>query len=221
MLNQIGSLRPASRMALARTLAAILFWRATAVLSVLKAKGSWHEQPCSAHSNKTMTVAFARIARKHWHAEFCPEAFLQSKVAQLWLGNPHLWSTSASVEADLVKEVKLLKNTLPSFILVGIKSRYKFAGLSHTKHPCLLNGRLSLICLSLALSRILLFLLGRIKQLVLIILKNCRRPISNLGNCQLVWVSSWWTEYICLCLIEGSTSCDPFQSSLRVLRLFK
>lgn len=157
MLNQIGSLRPASRMALARTLAAILFWRATAVLSVLKAKGPWHEQLWSAHSNKTMTVAFARIARKHWHAEFCPEAFLQSKVVQLWLGNLHLWSTSASVEADLAKEVKPLKNTLPSFILVGIKSRYKFAGLSHTKYLCLLNGRLSLICLSLALSRILLF----------------------------------------------------------------
>ena len=104
-----------------------------------------------------MIVAFAHIARKHWNVEFCPEAFLQSKVAQLWLDNLYLWSTSASVEADLAKEVKPLKNTLPSFILVGIKSRYKFAGLSHTKYLCLLNGRLSLICLSLALSRILLF----------------------------------------------------------------
>ena len=194
MLNQIGSLRPASRMALARTLATILLWRATAVLSVLKAKGPWHEQLWSAHSNKTMTVAFARIARKHWHAEFCPEAFLQSKVAQLWLGNPHLWSTSASVEADLVKKVKPLKNTLPSFILVGIKSRYKFAGLSRAKYPCLLNGRLSLTFLSLALSRILLFLLGRIKQLVLFVLKNCRYSLSNTGNCQLIWIYSWWTE---------------------------
>jgi hypothetical protein len=53
--------------------------------------------------------------------------------------------------------VKPLKNTLPSFILVGIKSRYKFAGLSRTSWSCLLNGRLFLICFSLALSRILLF----------------------------------------------------------------
>ena len=157
MLNQIGSLRPVSRMALARTLVVTLFWRAIANLTVLKAKGPWHEQLWSAHSNKTMIVAFAHIARKHWHAEFCPEAFLQSKVAQLWPGNLHLWSTSTSVEAGLAKEVKPLKNTLPSFILVGIKSRYKFAGLSNTRYPCLLNGRLFLACLSLALSRILLF----------------------------------------------------------------
>ncbi|MGB0296744.1 MAG: hypothetical protein ACPGD6_07725 [bacterium] len=44
MLNQIGSLRPASRMALARTLVATLFWRAIAYLTVLKAKRPWHEQ---------------------------------------------------------------------------------------------------------------------------------------------------------------------------------
>ena len=186
MLNQIGALRPAGRTALARTLVANLFWRAIANLTVLKAKEPWHEKLWSAHSNKTMTVAFARIARKHWHTEFCPEAFLQSKVAQLWLGNLHLWSTSASVEADLFKVAKLLKDTLFSFILVGIKSRYKFAGLSRTKYPCLLNGRLSPTRLSLALSRILLFLLGRIKQLALFVLKNCRYSMSNPGNCQLI-----------------------------------
>ena len=186
MLNQIGSLRPVSRMALARTLVATLFWRAIANLTVPKAKGPWHEKLWSAHSNKTITVAFARIARKHWHAEFCPEAFLQSKVAQLWLGNLHLWSTSASVETDLVKEVKPLKNTLPSFILVGIKSRYKFAGLSRTRYFCLLNGRLFLICFSLALSKILLFLLGRVKQLVLFVLNDFGYSMSNLGNCQLI-----------------------------------
>jgi len=186
MLNQIGSLRPAGRMALARTLVATLFWRAIANLSVLKAKRPWHEQLWSAHSNKTITVAFARIARKHWHAEFCPEVFLQSKAAQLWLGNLHLWSTSASVEADLFKVAKLLKDTLFSFILVGIKSRYKFAGLSRTRYFCLLNGRLFLICLSLALSKILLFLSGRVKQLVLFVLNDCRYLMSNLGNCQLI-----------------------------------
>ena len=186
MLNQIGSLRPVSRMALARTLVANLFWRAIANLTVLKAKEPWHEKLWSAHSNKTITVAFARIARKHWHAEFCPEAFLQSKVAQLWLGNLHLWSTSASVEADLVKVAKLLTDTSFSFILVGIKSRYKFAGLSRTRYFCLLNGRLFLIRLSLALSKILLFVLGRVNQLVLFVLNDFRYSMSNLGNCQLI-----------------------------------
>ena len=107
MLNQIGSLRPASRMALARTLVATLFWRAIANLTLPKAKGPWHEQLWSAHSNKIMTVAFARIARKHWHAEFCPEAFLQSKVAQLWL-DPNIIARSSVMELALISIVMVV-----------------------------------------------------------------------------------------------------------------